>query len=74
MVVPAFAPISEVVCDTETAWLFPAGDRRACIDKVIEIYQNKKAQRRVGQQARRYIETERQWLHNAQQILCLVKK
>ncbi|WP_370551908.1 glycosyltransferase family 4 protein [Haliea sp. E1-2-M8] len=72
MVAPAFSPICEVVRDAETAWLFPAGDRAACVARVLEVYQDRSAQRRVGEQARSYIETERQWIHNAEQILGLV--
>ena len=72
MVVPTFAPINEVVVDEHTAWLFPAGDRAACVARVLEVYQDRDAQLRVGQQARQYIEAERQWVHNAERILGLV--
>jgi glycosyltransferase involved in cell wall biosynthesis len=72
MVAPDFTPIAEVVTNNETSWLFPAGDKQACINKVLEIAQDKTAYQRVGLNARAYIERERQWKHNAQQLLSLI--
>lgn len=74
MIAPDFSPIAEVVQDNETGWLFPAGDRQACIDKVFSIVNDKKAHKTVGINARAYIERERQWKHNAEQLLSLVKR
>jgi glycosyltransferase involved in cell wall biosynthesis len=72
MVCPDFSPISEVVNDNETSWLFPANDRKACIDKVYSVAKNIADQKRVGKNARAYIEQERQWKHNAKQIISLL--
>jgi len=72
MVCPNFSPISEVINDNETSWLFPANDRKACIDKVYSIAKNIEEQKRVGKNARAYIERERQWKHNAKQIISLL--
>jgi len=72
MVAPDFTPIAEVVKDNETSWLFPANDRQACIDKTLSLAENKTEQKKVGLQARHYIETERQWKHNAEQLLSLI--
>ena len=72
MIAPDFSPIAEVVKDNETSWLFPASNKQACIDKVIEIVNDKKAHKEVGKNARVYIENERQWKHNAEQLLSLV--
>jgi len=72
MVAPDFTPIAEVVTDNETSWLFPANDRQACIDKTLALVSDKAAQQRVGKNARAYIEAERQWKHNAAQIIGLV--
>ena len=74
MIAPDFSPIAEVVQDNETSWLFPAGDRQACIDKVFAIVNDKKAHKTVGLNARAYIERERQWKHNAEQLLSLVQR
>ena len=74
MIAPDFSPIAEVVQDNETSWLFPAGDKQACIDKVFEIVNDKKAHKTVGLNARAYIERERQWKHNAEQLLSLVNR
>ena len=74
MVAPNFTPIAEVVKDNETSWLFPAGDKQACINKVLAIAKNKNAQQIVGLKARTYIERERQWKHNAEQLLSLVER
>lgn len=72
MIAPDFSPIAEVVKDNETSWLFPASDKQACIDKVFEIVKDKQAYKKVGLNARVYIENERQWKHNAEQLLSLV--
>ncbi|GLX78198.1 glycosyl transferase family 1 [Thalassotalea insulae] len=72
MVAPDFTPIAEVVKDNETSWLFAAGDRQACIDKTLAIAENNALQKQVGKNARSYIENERQWKHNAQQLLSLI--
>lgn len=74
MVAPNFSPIAEVVTDNDTSWLFPAGDRKACIDKVLDIAQNPTIHTQVGINARAYIERERQWKHNAEQLLSLLSR
>ena len=74
MIAPDFSPIAEVVQDNETSWLFPAGDKQACIDKVFAIVNDKQAHKEVGLKARAYIENERQWKHNAAQLLSLVNR
>ena len=72
MVAPDFSPIAEVVKNNETSWLFPASNKQACIDKVFEIVNDKAAHKTIGLNARAYIENERQWKHNAEQLLSLV--
>jgi len=72
MVAPSFSPITEVVADNNTSWLFPANDKQACIKKVFEVANNKTSQINVGKQARTYIENERQWKHNAEQLISLI--
>ncbi|MGB0936500.1 MAG: glycosyltransferase [Colwellia sp.] len=72
MVAPDFSPITEVVIDNQTSWLFPANDHKACIKKTFEVAINKAEQKTVGKNARSYIEHERQWKHNAQQLLSLI--
>ena len=74
MIAPDFSPIAEVVCDNENSWLFPAGDRNACIEKVLDIANNPTAHTQVGINARAYIERERQWKHNAAQLLSLTSR
>jgi len=73
MVAPDFTPIAEVVKDNETSWLFPANNRQACIEKTLAIAKDKQQQRQIGLNARAYIENERQWKHNAEQLLSLIK-
>jgi glycosyltransferase involved in cell wall biosynthesis len=71
-VVPDFGPIAEVISDNETGWLFAANDQEACIDRVLSLVAKPEECRRVGHNARQYIETSRQWRHNAEQLLTLV--
>lgn len=72
MVIPDFSPVTEVVRDNETGWLFAANDREACINRTLELVSDKAAQRQVGLNARLYIEQHRQWKHNAEQLLGLL--
>ncbi|MEH6625332.1 MAG: glycosyltransferase family 4 protein [Motiliproteus sp.] len=72
MVAPDFSPIAEVVEDGKTSWLFKANDRKACIDKVLQLIDDRQELKQVGGFAREYIERERQWRHNAEQIISLV--
>jgi len=71
MVAPDFSPITEVVKHNETSWLFPANNRQACIDLTLSLVEQQEQQRQVGLNARSYIEKERQWRHNAEQIISL---
>jgi glycosyltransferase involved in cell wall biosynthesis len=74
MVAPDFSPIAEVVKDNETSWLFTAGNRQACIEKVLNVAKNKTHYQQIGKNARAYIERERQWKHNAEQLLSLLTR
>jgi len=71
MVAPDFSPIAEVVKHNETSWLFPANNRKACVDLTLSLVEQQAQQRQVGLNARSYIEKERQWRHNAEQIINL---
>lgn len=72
VVAPDFSPISEVVHDGRTGWLFPARDRQACVKKTLEVAADSALQERVGRAARIYIEQHRQWRHNAEELLSLL--
>lgn len=72
MVAPDFTPIAEVIKNNETSWLFPANDRIACIEKTLAVAADIAIQQKVGNNARTFIENERQWKHNAQQLLSLI--
>jgi len=74
VVAPAFGPISEVVKDAETGWLFPPKDKKAAVDLVLGLAGNIDEVRQVGDNARRYIIDERQWIHNAQASLTLLRE
>lgn len=69
VVAPDTEPIREVVSDGETGWLFPLGDRRKCIDKIVEVSRDGQARRNVGAAARAYIRSHRQWKNNVGQLL-----
>lgn len=72
MVCPDFSPIVEVVTNNKTSWLFPANNKQECISKVYSVAEDIDEQKRVGINARMYIENERQWKHNAEQIISLL--
>ncbi|HEY4293678.1 glycosyltransferase family 4 protein [Luteibacter sp.] len=72
VVAPDYAPVAEVIADGRTGWLFPRGDAAACVERVLELAQRADERRRVGDAARDYIASERQWRNNAEQLLSLV--
>lgn len=69
MIVPDFSPITDVVIDNKTSWLFPKKDKRACVEKFFEVAENEELIKNVGKNAIDYIETSRQWRHNVEQII-----
>lgn len=71
MVVPAFSPMKEVVTDGENSWLFEAGNKKKCLDKVLALSGKLEHLQQVGEKARDYIVNHRQWRHNAQEIIKL---
>lgn len=73
MVVPDFSPVAEVVEDGQTSWLFAANDRQQCINTTLELTTRPDELKAVGENARRYIEAQRQWRHNAEQLMSLVE-
>jgi glycosyltransferase involved in cell wall biosynthesis len=74
MVVPAFPPIEEVIENDHTSWIFPAGQHHACVEKVLQLADHPEQLQRVGNNARDYIIQNRQWRHNAEQLLSLLDK
>ncbi|MEX1827177.1 glycosyltransferase family 4 protein [Luteibacter sp. CQ10] len=72
VVAPDYAPVAEVIADGHTGWLFPHGDAAACVERVLALAARTDERRRVGDAARAYIASERQWRNNAEQLLTLV--
>jgi len=73
MIVPDFSPIEEVVSNNETSWLFQKQNHQDCIKRFFEIANNPTHCYDVGQKAIKYIQNDRQWRHNVEQILKLAK-
>lgn len=72
VVAPDYGPVAEVIQDGRTGWLFPRKDMSACVDKVIALAARVDERDRVGSAARAYIERERRWRNNAEQLLSLL--
>ena len=73
MVVPDFTPITEVVTDNNNSWLFERKNKQDCVKRFFEVASNQQQLKKVGQNAIEYIETQRQWRHNVEQIIKLVE-
>lgn len=67
-----YAPVAEVIADGTTGWLFPHGDRAACVGRVMDLAGRDAERARVGAAAAGYIRSERQWRNNAEALLTLV--
>lgn len=72
VVAPDYAPVAEVIADGHTGWLFPRGDDAACVERVLALARRAAERQRVGNAARAYIASERQWRNNAEQLLTLL--
>jgi glycosyltransferase involved in cell wall biosynthesis len=72
MVAPDYAPIAEVVSDSQTGWLFSRRRTDLCVQRVLDLATQADERRRVGAAAREYIVRERQWRNNAEQLLTLL--
>lgn len=72
VVAPDYDPVAEVIDDGSTGWLFPRKDMTACADRVLALCDRAEERQRVGDAARTYIERERRWRNNAEQLLSLL--
>lgn len=71
MIVPDYAPITEVVTDKSNSWLFKRKNKQDCVRLFFELASNPEQLKKVGENAIEYIESQRQWRHNAEQIIKL---
>jgi len=74
MLVPDFAPIVEVVTDNCNSWIFQRKNKRDCVKRFFEIASDPEQLKKIGHNAIEYIETQRQWRHNVEQIIKLTNK
>lgn len=71
MIVPDYTPITEVVSDKNNSWLFKRNNKQDCVRLFFDIAADPEQIKKVGENAIEYIETQRQWRHNAEQIIKL---
>jgi glycosyltransferase involved in cell wall biosynthesis len=74
MVCPAYSPITDIVEDGKTGWLFEPKAYDKAVAKAMEISQHQEEVVRVGEAARQYIFDQRQWKHNAVALLGLYQE
>ena len=72
VVAPDYGPLREVIDDGRTGWLFAHGQVDACVSTVLRLAGQGDACASVGRAARDYIVEQRQWRHNAEQLLTLL--
>lgn len=72
VVAPDYDPVSEVVEDGASGWLFPRKQLDACVERVLSLVDRPDERARAGAIARAYVERERRWCHNAEQLLSLL--
>jgi glycosyltransferase involved in cell wall biosynthesis len=73
-VAPDFEPIKEVLKEGQTGWMFEANNIEATVGAVLKLSQNADELKRVGENAREYIRTERQWRNNVLQLAQFVSQ
>lgn len=72
VVAPDYDPIAEVIDNGRSGWLFPRKDLATCVDQVIALAAQPAERERVGAAARAYVERERRWRNNAEQLMSLM--
>jgi glycosyltransferase involved in cell wall biosynthesis len=72
VVAPDYDPVTEVISDGQTGWLFPRGETERCVQRVLDLTARTGECQQVGAAARDYIVRERQWRNNAEQLLTLI--
>lgn len=72
VVAPDYDPVAEVVEDGESGWLFPRKQLGACVEQVLSLVDRPDERARAGTMARAFVERERRWHNNAQQLLSLL--
>jgi glycosyltransferase involved in cell wall biosynthesis len=73
-VAPDFEPIKEVLKEGQNGWMFKANNIEATVAAVLKLSQNADELKRVGENAREYIRTERQWRNNVLQLAQFVSQ
>ncbi|MCA0394324.1 MAG: glycosyltransferase WbuB, partial [Proteobacteria bacterium] len=58
--------------DGRSGWLFPRKQLGACVERVLALADAPDERARVGAAARTYVEHERRWRNNAEQLLSLL--
>ncbi len=72
VVAPDYDPVAEVIDDGRSGWLFPRKQLGACVERVLALADAPDERARVGAAARTYVEHERRWRNNAEQLLSLL--
>jgi glycosyltransferase involved in cell wall biosynthesis len=73
-VAPDFEPIKEVLTEGQNGWMFKAKDIEASVNAVLKMSSQTDDLKRVGENAREYIRTERQWRNNVVQLAQFVSQ
>jgi len=73
-VAPDFEPIKEVLKEGQNGWMFKANNIEAAVAAVLKLSQNADELKRVGENAREYIRTDRQWRNNVLQLAQFVSQ
>jgi glycosyltransferase involved in cell wall biosynthesis len=68
LVAADFPPVVEIIEDDKDGWAFPQGDFDACIELIIEIYQNPDRIQKAALLAENKIHTKHQWINNASDL------
>ncbi|HSN71989.1 MAG TPA: glycosyltransferase, partial [Steroidobacteraceae bacterium] len=74
VVAPDYPPVAEVIVDRQTGWLFRAGDRAGCVEQVLRVAGDAVERESNGTAAAAYVRRERQWSHNAADMLRLAAR
>lgn len=74
VIAPDYTPVTDIVIEGETSWVFPRKDYQKCFDIMSLLVNTHEMLQNVSNQAKKYIAEQRVWSENAKDIIKLYEQ
>jgi glycosyltransferase involved in cell wall biosynthesis len=74
LIVSSCAPLKRIVEETKSGLVFKAGDEKDLAEKVIEMYNNKKASKKMGENGYKAVKGPYGWANDAKRLVKMYKE